>query len=155
MSRAFVREQDDAYGVDTIPERLISEHRNLVTSDGLAAIEAAVTHAELALAAAHRDDDQSAIARASRDLRYWSERLATAEPQAAAPRDGRVHFGSTVSIVREDGRRQTFRVVGEDEADPARGSISYVAPLAQALLGKSVGDTVRAGAQDAEISEVH
>ena len=53
-----------------------------------------------------------------------------------------MHFGSTVTIEREDGGRQTFRIVGEDEADPAKGSIAYVAPLAQALTGKRAGDVV-------------
>jgi transcription elongation GreA/GreB family factor len=61
-----------------------------------------------------------------------------------------VHFGSTVTIER-DGRRQTFRIVGEDEADPAQGTLSYVSPLARALTGKGVGDVVHVGNSDAEI----
>ena len=65
-----------------------------------------------------------------------------------------MHFGSTVTIEREDGRRQTFRIVGEDEADPAKGTISYVSPLARALTGKSVGDIVHAGGSDAEIVKI-
>ena len=56
-----------------------------------------------------------------------------------------------MTIVRDDGRRQHWRIVGEDEADPARGTLSYVSPVAQALMGKKVGDTVRAGPSDAEI----
>jgi transcription elongation GreA/GreB family factor len=50
-----------------------------------------------------------------------------------------VQFGRTVDLERDDGRLQTFRIVGEDEADPASGSVSYVSPLAQALLGKQGG----------------
>jgi transcription elongation GreA/GreB family factor len=65
-----------------------------------------------------------------------------------------VHFGSTVTIVRDDGRRQTFRIVGEDEAEPARGTLSHVSPVARALFGKEVGDTIRAGQSDAEIVEI-
>jgi transcription elongation GreA/GreB family factor len=65
-----------------------------------------------------------------------------------------VHFGSTVAIDREDGRRQTFRIVGEDEADPERGTLSHVAPLARELLGKSVGDVVRVAGGEAEIVEI-
>ena len=61
-----------------------------------------------------------------------------------------MQFGSTVTIEREDGRRQTFRIVGEDEADPAKGTISYVSPLARALIGKRVGDVVQAGASQAD-----
>jgi len=56
-----------------------------------------------------------------------------------------------VALVRADGRRQSFRIVGEDEADPARGTLSYVSPLARALLGKGVGDTARVGGGDVEI----
>ena len=65
-----------------------------------------------------------------------------------------MQFGHVVTIVREDGRQQTFRIVGEDEADPAKGSISYVSPLAQALLGKSIGDVLRAGKDEAEITAI-
>jgi transcription elongation GreA/GreB family factor len=65
-----------------------------------------------------------------------------------------VQFGSTVTIAREDGRRQTYRIVGEDEADPAKGSISYVSPLATLLVGKSVGDTIKLGGSEAEIAAI-
>ena len=62
-----------------------------------------------------------------------------------------VRFGSTVTIARDDGREQVWRIVGEDEADPKRGTLSHVAPLAQALIGKAVGDTVPIGDGEAEI----
>jgi transcription elongation GreA/GreB family factor len=62
-----------------------------------------------------------------------------------------VHFGSTVTIVRADGRQQTFRIVGEDEADPAHGTLSHASPLARALFGKRVGDTIEAGQSEAEL----
>jgi transcription elongation GreA/GreB family factor len=65
-----------------------------------------------------------------------------------------VHFGSTVTIVRDDGRRQTFRIVGEDEADPTRGTLSHVSPVARALFGKEVGDIIQAGQTNAEIVEI-
>jgi transcription elongation GreA/GreB family factor len=65
-----------------------------------------------------------------------------------------VQFGSTVTLLRSDGRRVTYRIVGEDEADPARGTVSYVSPLARALIGKVPGDTVRMGATDAEIQRI-
>jgi transcription elongation GreA/GreB family factor len=59
-----------------------------------------------------------------------------------------------VTIVRNDGRRQTFRIVGEDEADPARGTLSQVSPLARALFGKEPGDTVKVAQSEAEIVEI-
>jgi hypothetical protein len=65
-----------------------------------------------------------------------------------------VRFGATVTIVRDDGREQTFRIVGEDEADPAKGSISHVSPLARAMLGKAVGDVITAGKDEAEITSI-
>ena len=65
-----------------------------------------------------------------------------------------MHFGSTVTIERDDGRRQTFRIVGEDEAEPAKGTIPYVAPLARALVGKAVGDVVRLGDGEVAVLEV-
>ena len=65
-----------------------------------------------------------------------------------------VRFGATVTIVRDDGREQTFRIVGEDEGDPAKGSISHVSPLARAMLGRAVGDVIRAGKDEAEITSI-
>ena len=67
---------------------------------------------------------------------------------------GKVVFGGQVSFEREDGRRQTFRIVGEDEADPAKGAVSYISPLAQALLGKVVGDTAVVAGQEVEVVAV-
>jgi transcription elongation GreA/GreB family factor len=148
MSRAFVKEQET---VDELPERLISEHPNLVTSAGLKHIEAEVARFDAAHAAAQAAGDREAMAATARDLRYWSTRLSTAE-LVRVPADGdHVHFGSTVTIEREDGRRQTYRIVGEDEADPAKGSVSFVSPLARSLVGKAVGDTVKVAGSDAEI----
>jgi transcription elongation GreA/GreB family factor len=63
----------------------------------------------------------------------------------------KVAFGTTVTIERDDGRKQTWRIVGEDEADPAHGTLSYVSPVARALMGKQIGDVVRAGNSDAAI----
>ena len=84
-------------------------------------------------------------------LRYWSTRLGSAELVPPPLDADRVQFGSTVTIARDDGRRQTFRIVGEDEADPAKGSISYVSPLARQLVGKSVGDSIRIAGGETEI----
>ena len=148
MSRAFVKEQES---VEELPERLISEHPNLVTSAGLKHIEAEVARYDAAHAEAQADGAREAMAATARELRYWSTRLGTAE-LVHVPADGdHVHFGSTVTIEREDGRRQTYRIVGEDEADPAKGSVSFVSPLARSLVGKSVGDIVKVAGADAEI----
>lgn len=154
MSRAFVKDDDGGEGTEDLPDRLISEHRNLVTPDGLALIEAEVARFSRLYADAQAAGDRLALQRAARDLRYWSARHASAEVQASPATDGIVHFGSRVTIARQDGSKKTWRIVGEDEADPGKGSISYVAPLAQALLGKAVGDSVRAGAHEADVIEI-
>ncbi len=151
MSRAFVNE--DSF-IDELPDRPISEHPNLVTARGLALIEQALETARREYGEAQNAGERESLSRAGRDLRYWSARRATAQLRAPQPGADVVQFGHAVTIVRDDGRQQTFRIVGEDEADPTRGSISYVSPLAQALLGKRIGDTLRAGKDEAEITAV-
>jgi transcription elongation GreA/GreB family factor len=152
MSRAFVNE--DAPSFDELPDRIISEHPNDVTPEGLAQIEAQLADARRAYAAAQEADDRAAMASASRDVRYWNARRGTAHVMPPPDDNTHVRFGSAVTIVRSDGRQQTFRIVGEDEADPAHGTISHASPLAQSLFGKGVGDVVRAGSDDAEITEI-
>ena len=149
MSRAFVKENEDNF--DEPPDRPVSPHPNLVTPEGLAAVEAILTRLHEDYAAAQRSHDRAALALAARDLRYWTARRTSAQVVTPPADHDKVHFGSTVTIERDDGRRQTYRIVGEDEADPAHGTISYVSPVAHALLGKEVGDVVRAGNSDAEI----
>jgi transcription elongation GreA/GreB family factor len=151
MSRAFVNEDTH---IDALPDRPISEHPNLVTSEGLALIEAALEAARRAYAEAQAEGDRDQLASAGRDLRYWNARRATAQLRGAEPYADVVQFGHTITIERDDGRRQTFRIVGEDEADPAKGSISYVSPLARRLLGRRVGNVVHAGRDEAEIVEI-
>jgi transcription elongation GreA/GreB family factor len=153
MSSAFVREQDGDY-LEDLPDRPVSEHPNDVTEAGLAQIERALAAASEAYANAQVSGDRAAIAAAGRDFRYWTARRATARV-IPAPRDhSEVRFGASVTIVRDDGREQTFRIVGEDEADPAQGTISHVSPLARAMFGKRVGDVVAAGVGEAKIIRI-
>ncbi|MBZ6075365.1 transcription elongation factor GreA [Microvirga puerhi] len=154
MSRAFVREDDGGEAFEDLPDRPLSPHQNLVTSEGLAQIERMIEDLRRRLSQAHETDDKGEVARASRDLRYWSHRKSTAELVPASSDRSHVRFGSRVTFEREDGRRQTYRIVGEDEADPAKGTISYVSPLAQALLGRSVGDTITVAHTEAAITQI-
>ena len=94
------------------------------------------------------------MARATRDLRYWSQRRATAQLTEPEPEPGKAQFGRTVRIGREDGREQRMRIVGEDESDPGAGRISYVSPLARAVLGKMTGEVVEVSGAEVEILEV-
>jgi transcription elongation GreA/GreB family factor len=151
MSRTFVKEQD---GLSAEPERIISAHPNDVTEEGFNQIEAKLATAREAYAAAQASDDHPAMTAASRELRYWNARRATAHI-VPNPHDAtQVRFGSTVTIVRDDGREQTFRIVGEDEANPARGTISHISPLARSMFGKCVGDVVPAGSGNAKILSI-
>jgi transcription elongation GreA/GreB family factor len=157
MSRAFVKESDD---VAELPDRPVSEHPNVITKRGLAQIEAAVAKHRAALADAQASEDRTAIAAASRELRYWTQRRASAELQSPPQDCDSVRFGCRVTISRDGGpdskgaREQTFTIVGEDEADPTTGTLSYVAPLAHALIGKEVGDVVKVGSGEAEIVRI-
>lgn len=141
MSRAFVKEQDGAES-DDLPERPVSTHRNLVTTEGLARIEQTVRGLSLQLAEARAEDDKAAVARVERDLRYWTRRRATAELVPPTPNPERVRFGCRVELATDTGERVSFRIVGEDESDPSRGLISYVSPLAGLLIGGKPGDQV-------------
>jgi transcription elongation GreA/GreB family factor len=151
MSRAFTKEDDF---VDDLPDRPISSHPNQVTGHGLQLIEAALEQARRAYSEAQAAGDREALAKAGRDVRYWNARRASAVVMPVPSSADMVQFGHAVSIVRDDGREQTFRVVGEDEADPSQGSISHVSPLARALIGKRVGDTIHAGKDEAEIVSI-
>ena len=153
VSCAFVKETDDAF--EPPPERPVSPHPNLVTPEGLAAMERELARLHDTHAAAVAAGDKAALALAQRDLRYWTVRRASAQV-VETPRDAEhVQFGATVTLRRDDGREQTFRIVGEDEADPAQGTISHAAPLARALYGRSVGDVVEMGKAEAEILRIY
>ncbi|OYX12610.1 MAG: transcription elongation factor [Rhizobiales bacterium 32-66-8] len=157
MSVAFTRENDLEATAADLPDRPISPHPNLVTAQGMAALDAALAAARAAYGAAQTGDvqaDRTAMARATRDLRYYSARRATAQLIEGPPEPDTVQFGVTVTLDREDGRRQVFRIVGEDEADPARGSVSYVSPLASAVMGKQIGDVAMVAGREVEVVEI-
>jgi transcription elongation GreA/GreB family factor len=153
VSRAFVKE-DDLAGAAPLPDRQISPERNLVTRRGLRLIEREMARYQGELARASAAADREAIARASRELRYWSARLGTAEVIEPDPETGRVVFGAMVTVRREDGTESSLRIVGEDEADPAAGRIAWTAPVARALLGSEPGDVRALPAGDVEIVSI-
>lgn len=154
MSRAFVKEQDGSDAFEELPEKLVSDGPNLVTPEGFAHINAEVDRLTRAYGAAQASGDRAALNLAARDLRYWSARQASAEV-VPPPSDAReVRFGSKVTIARDDGRSQTYRITGEDEADPRKGCISFVSPLARALIGKAVGDEVSVATGSATIANI-
>ncbi|MCZ4072941.1 transcription elongation factor GreA [Agrobacterium sp. LMR679] len=159
MSVAFTKEDSAETAAETVlPDRVISPHPNLVTQSGLRALEEQLRAAREACEAANAIEDINERRRISasplRDLRYFSERVRTAQLMPDPPADGVVIFGSLVKFSRDDGRTQRFRIVGEDEADPAAGTMSYVSPVARVLMGKAAGDLVSLGGREIEIVDV-
>jgi len=156
LSVAFTKEESAETASETLlPDRPISSHLNLVTEQGFVALERQLQEAKSAYEAAQKTEDVNERRRLSanplRDIRYFAERVRTAQIIAAPDSADVVAFGSTVTFSRADGREQTYRIVGEDEADPKAGSIAFVSPVARAIMGKAVGDVVTAGNQDIEI----
>jgi transcription elongation GreA/GreB family factor len=154
MSRAFVKESDQA-GVTPLPDRPISPHRNLVTRRGLLLIENRIAEFEGDLARVTAAVDREGVGRASRELRYWRARRATAKVADPSPKEERVVFGVAVTVRREDETCATFRIVGEDEADPEEGRIAWTAPVARALLGSSVGEVRELPTGEVEIVSIN
>jgi transcription elongation GreA/GreB family factor len=159
LSVAFTKEESAETASETLlPDRPISPHPNLVTDAGLKALELQLRQARDAYEVAQRIDDVNERRRQAaiplREVRYLSERLRTAQLVPSPASADTVAFGSTVTFRREDGRVQTYRIVGEDEADPKAGSISFVSPVAKSLLGKAVGDAVESAGHELEIIEI-
>jgi transcription elongation GreA/GreB family factor len=151
MSSAFQRELDREDAIPDLPDRPVSTARNLVTPEGLMQIENEVERWAEELKKAQAAEDKAHVASAGRELRYWTARRSNAEVVEPIADHSEVRFGHRVTVESEGGKRRTFRIVGEDQADPTKGMVPYVAPIATALLGKSVGDTVEVMHNEAEI----
>jgi transcription elongation GreA/GreB family factor len=160
MSRAFVKEPDG--DEDDLPERPRSPHTNYVTPQGLHLLQTRVGELLAAKSALSEQEDlagKQQIKAVERDLRYYEERIDCAvlvNPETQ-PED-RVHFGATVEVLDQEGGAHLFTIVGEDEADVAGGKISWVSPLATALLNARIGDVVTwrrpAGDKELEILSI-
>lgn len=151
MSRAFTKEDDDTEAIAMIGERPVSPNRNLVTPEGLKQIDAEIARLREEFSQAEKTQERVAVATHLRDLRYWTARRETAEVSMPDPDSDVVRFGMTVTIEDEDGKRRTWRIVGEDEADAAHGSISHVSPMAVALFGKGVGELAVVAGKEWEV----
>jgi len=150
VSRAFVNEDLQSEAQAELPERPQSEHPNYVTPQGLAALERRLANLLAERSALPDDADEmrheAARQRIDRNARYLSVRIDRAilvNPNAQ-PRD-EVAFGASVRVCDADGEERVFAIVGEDEADAAVGKVSWVSPLANALLGARVEDVVTWG----------
>jgi transcription elongation GreA/GreB family factor len=159
LSVAFTKEDSAETASETLlPDRPISSHPNLVTEAGLRALELQLRGAREAYETAQKIEDVNERRRQAatplRDTRYLAARVRTAQVIPNPASADIVAFGSTVTFRRDDGRVQKYRIVGEDEADPKAGSISFVSPVARLLIGKAVGDVAGAPGQELEIISI-
>ena len=159
MSRAFIKEDNAAVLTEAVlPNHTISSHPNLVTQTGLKALECQLQLARDALAEAKKAEGanqrKQRTSLSLRDIKYYSERLLTAKLVTPEANPRKIGFGHLVSLRYDDGRSLTYRLVGEDESDPSEGRISFVSPVAQNLMGKSVGDYVTVGEHEIEILDI-
>jgi transcription elongation GreA/GreB family factor len=154
LSVAFTKEDSAETASETLlPDRPVSPHPNLVTEAGLKALEFQL-HREAYEAAQKIEDVNERRRQAAtplRDARYFAARVRTAHVITNPTSTDAVAFGCTVTFKRDDGRVQKYRIVGEDEADPKAGSISFVSPVARLLMGKAVGHVAGTSGQELEI----
>ncbi len=163
MSQAFVKEQDDSALVNKLPDRPQSGHPNYMTPQGLVQLHDKVHVLQESRAAlVEAPDDpmkQQRLAEVERDLRYYQGRIerAVVVDLAKQPAD-EVHFGAIVQVRDEKGETLEFTIVGEDEGDVGSAKVSWVSPLAKAMLGAKVGDIVTwqrpAGNLELEITRI-
>lgn len=147
MSRGFVKEDDLEHAGTDLPERPISPHSNYVTPHGFKQWQQQANELEQErLPLVTRKEDpvaQQRLAMIDRDLRYLQARIESAivvDPSAQPV--GTVLFGANVEVEDEHGDSHRFMIVGEDEADISSNRVSWVSPLAKALIGQKVGDSV-------------
>jgi transcription elongation GreA/GreB family factor len=146
MSRAFVNEDQAAAQADQPVERQVSAQPNYVTPAGLAQLQAKVAE----LQAQHHEQsakgeqaDKQRLADIERDLRYFNQRLQSAQVVTPATSTKKVQIGGWVTFADEQSVEQRVQLVGEDQADAAHGLINWGSPLGRALLGAQLGDEVQ------------
>ncbi|WP_339757557.1 transcription elongation factor GreA [uncultured Hoeflea sp.] len=159
MSVAFTKEESSETAAETLlPDRPISAHPNLVTLTGLKQLQAQLENARAAYEAANSIEDVNERRRQQagplRDARYFTERVRSAELLPVPTAHDVIAFGASVTYTRDDHPAQTYRIVGEDEADPKTGTISFASPVARALMGKAVGDVVEVNEQELEVISI-
>ena len=146
MSRGFVKEDDLEHAGTDVPERPVSAYPNYVTIQGYAQLELLATKLEKQrkLLSAKKDNTEAIaqLAIVNRDLRYVASRLISALITKPSLLNDKVVFGAIVTVEDEDGHLSTYQIVGEDEADIKVHKVSWTSPLANALIGQKVGESV-------------
>ncbi len=153
MSRAFITEDAGANAPEDLPERPISPERNLVTPRGLQLMDEELERLRALYSAEQGKDDKTILAQVMRDLKYWTARRSTAELVVHSPSAAEVRFGHCVTLQLKNTKR-SFCITGIDEADAAKGRVSYLSPMARLLLGHSIGDVIELPQGEAEIVDI-
>lgn len=179
MNKAFVRESDGDDDEDVEPSlKLPTGTKNYITPAGHARLKDELEHLVkrerphvveiVAWAASNGDRSENGdyiygkrrLREIDRRIRFLSKRLDNAEvvdPLRQGDND-QIFFGARVTIADNDGQENTYTIVGIDEADVTRGRISWISPLARALIKSREGDTIRfqspVGIREIDILEV-
>ena len=141
MSRAHVREVDGDVPED-LPELPLSAAPNYVTARGLAQLRRRLEDSAARLVALPADERQTR-AMIERERRWLNARIASAQLiDGMRAGSARIAFGALAEVVDAQAHRASWRIVGEDEAEPEAGRISWTSPLARALIGAAVGEVV-------------
>ena len=178
MSKAFTKEQDGAEEDALEPEAVQPQGlKNYVTPAGYARMKAELKHlldverpevvGIVHWAASNGDRSENGdyiygkkrLREIDRRIRFLIQRLEIAEVvDSRSGEQDQVFFGATVSVRDSAGRARSVSIVGMDEVDPARGRVSWISPIAKALLKSRVGDSVTlrspAGAEELEVQEI-
>ena len=148
VNKAFTKE-DEGSDLPTVPPRapLPAGTANYVTARGLQKLKTelgGLDDERLHLDSMASDADRSsALAHLTARRNALEDRIAVATVVDAAkqPRD-EVRFGARVEVRTSTGASRTYQIVGVDEAEPAAGLVAFVSPIARALLGRRVGESV-------------
>ena len=166
MSKAFTREADDAGGDEIAPVRpqLLVGERNYITREGADRLRQLLNDLLQEKRALARDNSEPSV-----EIKAALRRTESAIQKLQSTLDSviiaerpvdleRVAFGASVRLRDENGQEETYQIVGVDESDPAQGRISWISPLARALLNQRAGDKIRfqspAGSQELTILKV-
>jgi len=147
MSRAFIKESDLEHAGIDIPERPLSNEPNYVTPNGLKLLNTQINALEIEREQLKQKKDdpisKQKITMLERDMRYYAARIESAI--LTSPKEENhtiVLFGAKVTVEDEEGKVSTYEIVGEDEADIHKAKVSYLSPLADALIGAKLNDEV-------------
>ncbi len=178
MSKAFTKEQDGADEDELAPEAEQPQGlKNYITPAGYARMHAELKHlldverpqvvGVVHWAASNGDRSENGdyiygkkrLREIDRRIRFLIKRLEIAEVvDSGGVEQDRVFFGATVSVRDGAGHVRSVSIVGMDEVDPARGRVSWVSPIARALLKARAGDCVTlrtpAGTEQLEVEEI-